>query len=471
MRTIKHLPKIAKFAFRLDQGSQAQALVEFALVLPLLLLLIIAIIDFGRALFIYSEVSNAAREAVRYGAVNAADCNEIANRAHSLFSLAPSGSINISIFIEEPNTSGGFTTKGVCGTVDIVRGDRIKVDVGTSVSPFTLQMIAPLFGGNFTDLPITYSAARSVVPPEGISTGPTTTPRPTKTLMPGINTFTPTPPAVPPGQPTGFDAASTCTGQNRVDATWSAPGSGGAVTSYRIFDAANNSLAWEGSSVGVSNFTTVSDNSSRTFYVVAVNAQGTPGPASNLDTVACGAAPTLTPTPLPTATLIPSATPTATNTPTNTPTPTATGTATPGPSPTPTHTSTPVPPTATPTATATALPIQVEWNENYPSRMQAGSNKQAFFKVRVAYLDGTPVNDATVYLYNMSTNPATFLGILELVPTGNGVYGSNPGTSIYGDCLNVAAAGDVIVQAIVSRQGATAYVSGITLSDHLSACP
>jgi hypothetical protein len=103
--------------------------------------------------------------------------------------------------------------------------------------------------------------------------------------------------------------------------------------------------------------------------------------------------------------------------------------------------------------------------------MQTGSNKQAFFKVQVTYLDGTLVNDATVYLYNMSSSPATFLGILELVPTGNGVYGSNPGTSVYGDCMNVAAAGDVIVEAIVSRQGATAYISGITLSQHLSACP
>ncbi len=468
MRTMKHLSKVAKLAFRLDGGNQAQALVEFALVLPLLLLLLIAIIDFGRALFVYSEVSNAAREAVRYGAVNAADCNEIANRAHSLFSLAPSDSINISIFIEAPNTSGGFTTKGVCGTVKIARGDRIKVDVGTSISPFTLQMIAPLFGGNFTALPITYSAARSVVPPEGISTGPTTTPRPTKTLMPGINTPTQTPPPEPPGPPAAFNASSNCTGQNRVDATWSAPGSGGAVASYRIFDASNNSLVWEGSSLGANNFTTVPDNSSKTFYVVAVNAQGIPGPASNLDTVACGSAPTLTPTPPPTATPIPSATPTASNTPTKTPTPTATGTATPGPSPTSTNTSTP---TATPSPTATALPIQVHWVEEYPTRMQSGSNKQAFFKIQVTYLDGTAVNDATVYLYNMSTNPATFIGILELVPTGEGIYGSNPGTSIYGDCMNVAAAGDIIVEAFVSRQGAAAAVSGVTLSQQVSACP
>ena len=103
--------------------------------------------------------------------------------------------------------------------------------------------------------------------------------------------------------------------------------------------------------------------------------------------------------------------------------------------------------------------------------MQSGANKQAFFKVKVTYLDGTPVNDATVYLYNMSTTPATFLGMLTLVPTGNGLYGINPATTDYGDCLNIAAAGDVIVEAIAARQNATSAVMGVTLSQQISSCP
>ena len=470
MKPKRHFSKISKLTKRFEWKSQGQALVEFALVLPLLLLLIIAIIDFGRALFVYSEVSNAAREAVRYGAVNSGDCNEIVNRARSMFSLAPSDSIAVSVFVETPDDSGGFTTKGVCGTVKVATGDRIKVDIRTAVSPITLQMLGPLFGGAFSDLPITYTAARSIVPPEGISTGPTTTPRPTKTLISfDTPTYTPTP--EPPGQPTGFDASSNCNGQNRVDAAWNAPIDGGAVAYYRIFDAANNSVVWEGQSTGASNFANVTDNTSKTFYVVAFNILGVPGPTSNLDTVACGSAPTLTPSPLPTDTPWPTATATATNTPTKTPTPTETATATPGPSLTPTLTWTPVPPTLTPSPTATPVPIQAAWVDNYPSRMQSGSDKQAFFKVQVTYADGTPVNDATVYLYNVSTTPATFLGNLELVPTENGVYGSNPGTSVYGDCLNVAAAGDVIVEVIASRQGATARTMGVTLSQHIAVCP
>ncbi len=442
-------------------------MVEFALVLPLLLLLLIAIIDFGRALFVYSEVSNAAREAVRYGAVNAGDCGEIANRARSMISLAPGNPIGVSVFIETPNNSGGFSIKGLCGAVRFATGDRVRVDVQTSIAPYTLQMIAPLFGGNYPNLPITYTAARSVVPPEGVATGPTTTARPTKTPLAGFNTYTPTPTPEPPGQPTGFTATSTCHGSNSVDATWTAPNPAGA--SYSIFDASNPaSPVWQGSGTSANNFATVPTNSSRTFYVVAYNALGVAGPASNLSTVVCGTAPTLTPLPSPTNTPTPFPTPTSTNTPTKTPTPTITTTPTPGPSPTPTDTPTP---TATPSPTATPVPILVNWATGYPVRQQSGPNKQGFFKVQVTFLDGTPVNDATVYLYDISPSPAVFVGTLVLVPTGGGFYGVNPASS-YGDCLNTSLTTSDVFEALATRQGATGNVMGAPLAQNqVSSCP
>src|SRR5687767_9011450 len=47
--------------------NKAQAMVEFALVLPILLLLLYGILEAGRLLFIYSTVVTASRQAVRYG--------------------------------------------------------------------------------------------------------------------------------------------------------------------------------------------------------------------------------------------------------------------------------------------------------------------------------------------------------------------------------------------------------------------
>jgi len=52
------------------QHCRGQSLVEFALILPVLLLTLMGIFDFGRAIFAYNAVSNAAREGMRVAIVN-----------------------------------------------------------------------------------------------------------------------------------------------------------------------------------------------------------------------------------------------------------------------------------------------------------------------------------------------------------------------------------------------------------------
>ena len=51
------------------QRRRAQSMVEFALVVPVLLLLILGVIELGYTLFVYTEVENAAREGARAAAV------------------------------------------------------------------------------------------------------------------------------------------------------------------------------------------------------------------------------------------------------------------------------------------------------------------------------------------------------------------------------------------------------------------
>ncbi len=58
--------------------KRGQGLVEFALLLPLLLLLLLGIIDFGIAVFRYNTVANVGREVARYGAVHPS-CNALDN--------------------------------------------------------------------------------------------------------------------------------------------------------------------------------------------------------------------------------------------------------------------------------------------------------------------------------------------------------------------------------------------------------
>jgi hypothetical protein len=47
------------------RGQRSQALIEFALVSPVLLLLLFGIVDIGRAIFYYDTISHAAREGAR----------------------------------------------------------------------------------------------------------------------------------------------------------------------------------------------------------------------------------------------------------------------------------------------------------------------------------------------------------------------------------------------------------------------
>ena len=56
---------------KLDDARRGQTLVEFALVLPIFLLLLFGVIDGGRFVYVNSTLSNAAREGARLGSVEA----------------------------------------------------------------------------------------------------------------------------------------------------------------------------------------------------------------------------------------------------------------------------------------------------------------------------------------------------------------------------------------------------------------
>lgn len=53
-----------------SQPARGQSLVEFALVVPLFLLLLFGLFDLGRGVFAYNAIQNAAREAVRLAIVD-----------------------------------------------------------------------------------------------------------------------------------------------------------------------------------------------------------------------------------------------------------------------------------------------------------------------------------------------------------------------------------------------------------------
>ena len=54
----------------LRRADRGQGLVEFALVIPIIILLVVGFLEIGRAVFAYNTIANASRQAVRVAAVN-----------------------------------------------------------------------------------------------------------------------------------------------------------------------------------------------------------------------------------------------------------------------------------------------------------------------------------------------------------------------------------------------------------------
>jgi Flp pilus assembly protein TadG len=67
-------------ARRLVREEEGAAVVEFALVMPILALVVFGIIDFGRAFYTVNNIISAVREGARYGAVLAEPGTESAER-------------------------------------------------------------------------------------------------------------------------------------------------------------------------------------------------------------------------------------------------------------------------------------------------------------------------------------------------------------------------------------------------------
>ncbi|HIC93722.1 MAG TPA: pilus assembly protein [Anaerolineae bacterium] len=110
-----------------------QSLVELALILPVLMLILMGIVDFGRAFNARIIITNAAREGARYGAMHPADEGGIKDRV--INEAAGSG-----ISIEADDVEVEFPN----GTSE--PGNPIRVTV-----TYDFSLITPfLFGGDTT---------------------------------------------------------------------------------------------------------------------------------------------------------------------------------------------------------------------------------------------------------------------------------------------------------------------------------
>ena len=136
-------------------GARAQAIVEFAIALPILLAVLIGIFEVGRYVFIYSGVTNASRSASRYASavgltnsVVSGDtnyyhkyvyCAGITKAATEAAFLVPSSNLTVDIsYTYGANTINCDAASGEDTDVlnaGITTGDRVTVVVTASYSP------------------------------------------------------------------------------------------------------------------------------------------------------------------------------------------------------------------------------------------------------------------------------------------------------------------------------------------------
>ena len=144
------------------EGHRGQGLVEFALVIPIFLLLLFGLIDVGRLVYMNSVLSQAAREGARTASVEASwlgssdpSCNtpggpicpaDIAtlqahvtasvNKMVAPFGSIPSNKVYVSCVATSPPT-GAWTTANPSPCVNHSSGNLVSVRVLLTFSPIT----------------------------------------------------------------------------------------------------------------------------------------------------------------------------------------------------------------------------------------------------------------------------------------------------------------------------------------------
>jgi hypothetical protein len=144
--------------------TRGQALVEFALVIPLFLLVLFGIIDMARFVWNSNSLNETAREAARQGTVarRPVDCLGLGRVAcvqvlvqHRITGVAvATGDIAV-VCYRIPN-NGSLPSDGAqadtCGT-EWQGGDLVRVQISTpftTVTPFIDQFLGPTVGGTAT---------------------------------------------------------------------------------------------------------------------------------------------------------------------------------------------------------------------------------------------------------------------------------------------------------------------------------
>lgn len=142
-----------------------QSLVEFALVLPIFLLIVVAIVDVGRGVFAYNSVTNGAREAARLAIVNQ-DQTSVQTRGVSQTAIAETATPNITVSYRLPTPNADPAANAVCNP-------RAVGCIAVVTFQTTFQPVTPIISGFLFPSGVTLTAT-STMPIEFVCPNATT---------------------------------------------------------------------------------------------------------------------------------------------------------------------------------------------------------------------------------------------------------------------------------------------------------
>ncbi len=132
---------------RAPGGRRGQALVEFALAIPIFLLLMVALFDLGRAVFAYNTLTNAAREGARLAIVNQ-DIPTIVEHAKNETAIVELNDPSVSVAFYQTNPDGTADTTDPCSPAAV--GCLAVVSFEATYQPITPIISNILFGDGVT---------------------------------------------------------------------------------------------------------------------------------------------------------------------------------------------------------------------------------------------------------------------------------------------------------------------------------
>ncbi len=141
---------------RNDHKARGQSLIEFALLAPVLFLLLTGVLDIGRAYYAYVAIINAAREGARAAVLDPTNQSNIKSHAE-----LESNSVGVTITdsmiqIECAPAGSSSYTSDYCSATAIVTGDQVRVMI---IYPFQLVTGSVLGLGS---LPMSGSAVMAI---------------------------------------------------------------------------------------------------------------------------------------------------------------------------------------------------------------------------------------------------------------------------------------------------------------------